>query len=62
MRYSIEFVVGIAYITLMVGMAWMNVGDPSGPSEPFPWWLPLTMLAVCGFPFLLGYLAGKNSR
>ena len=62
MRLSIEFVVGMIYIALMVGITWGQVGQMSGPSTPYPWWLPLVMLLVSAFPFLLGFLAGKNSR
>lgn len=60
MRFNIEFVLGIAYIAGMVGIAWAHVGELSGPSEPFSWWLPIGMLTLCGFPFVLGYLAGRD--
>ena len=60
--FNTEFVIGIAYIAFMVGMTLMSVGEMSGPSEPYPWYLPIMMGFVCGFPFLLGYLAGKNSH
>jgi len=62
MKFNTEFVVGIAYVAIMVGMAWGQVGEMSGPAEPFSWWLPIIIAIVCGFPFLLGFLAGKNSR
>ncbi len=62
MRFNLEFIIGIAYIALMVGMAWGEVGNLSGPAEFYPLWLPLIMLVVCGAPFFFGYLAGKNSR
>lgn len=61
MKFTIDFIVGIGYIAFMVGLAWVQVGEMSGPSEPYSWWLPLTMLGVCGFPFLLGFLAGRKS-
>lgn len=61
MKFNLQFILGIAYITIMIGLAWGNVGQMSGPPKPYPWWLPFSMLAICGVPFILGYLAGKNS-
>jgi len=63
MKTNVSFVMGIAFIALVVGMAWWaSVGRLSDVSGPYPWWLPITVLGVCGFPFLMGYLAGKDSR
>lgn len=62
MKFNTDFVAGIGYIFFMVGIAWANVGDMSGPSEPYSWWLPWVMLGITGFPFLLGYLAGRSSK
>jgi len=60
MKFTLEFVVGIAYIGVMVGIAWNSVGQISPPG-PYPWHLPLAMLVVTGGPFILGYIAGKRS-
>jgi hypothetical protein len=59
-RFNIWFVLGIAYIIGMTAWALGNVGKMSGPSEPFTWGLPISMLGILVVPFLLGWLAGKD--
>ncbi len=62
MKHNIEFEIGVTYIAFMTGLSWAKVGQLSGPSEPYPWYLPLTVLAFCLVPFVLGFLSGRNSR
>lgn len=60
-RFTFEFVVGIGYIAVWVGLAWAKVGELPTSSGVYPWWIPIAMLATVGIPFFLGYFAGKNS-
>lgn len=62
MKFNLDFIAGVGYIAFMVGLAWGQVGELPGPPEPYPWWLPLVMLGVCGFPFGVGYFAGKGGE
>lgn len=60
--FNIYFVAAITYISILFGITISKVGDlPNIPLEPYSWHLPILMLLVGGFPFLLGYLAGKDS-
>ena len=46
----------------MVGMAVAVVGRvPIVNTEPYSWWLPISVALFSGAPFLLGFLAGKNN-
>ena len=60
MRFNMFFVIGIAYISVFIGHAWYSVGTMSGPSEPFPWYMPLLVLVAVGTPFFIGYFAGRD--
>lgn len=62
MRFNKEFILGIAYIAIMVGITIGQVGEMPGEPEPYSWWLPIGIGFICGVPFWLGYLAGKSDQ
>jgi hypothetical protein len=55
------FVVGFVYIAFFVGLAYASVGTLP-LNEPFPWYLPINVLFAVGFPFVMGFLAGKEEK
>lgn len=59
MKADFNFVIGIAYIAFFVGAAYNSVGK-SYEEGVFSWWLPLTVAAAMGAPFLCGLLAGRK--
>jgi len=60
-KFNSNFLIGIGYITFIMGVAFGDIGEIY-PSEPNPWYLPLLIGLFMGFPFLLGYLAGKEQK
>lgn len=57
-RWSVS---GLMYITFWVSATIATIGNVSEScGEPSEWYLPLLMLAVIGFPFVLGYLGGRD--
>lgn len=61
MKINADFVVGVAYIAFMVGMGFTEVGKlPDKCGVPYTWELPLTILVLVGFPFLMGIKAGRE--
>lgn len=62
-KFNAEFVGGIFYIAFMVGVAASDVGDiPIIRGEPYGWDLPLVVAIALGFPFYIGYRAGRGSN
>ena len=59
-KFSIPTVLGIGYILLMVGMTISSVGKPSEMVGNYTWTLPVEMLLVLSFAFLLGYAGAKE--
>ena len=55
------WVSGIAYIAFWVGMVAGDVGEMSGPIEPFAWYLPLLIAGLLIPVFLFGFIAGKGN-
>ena len=60
MKFNLEFVLGIGYIALMIGVGWASIGTMPNTEGPYPWYMPVAMGVTVGFPFYLGFLAGKN--
>ncbi len=58
-KQTVSFTAGVAFITLLTGLAWGVVGSPNSCGEIYPWYLPINMLIVLAFPFLLGYWSSK---
>lgn len=61
-RISGPVVLGIIYITFLVGNAYAHVGQVVDcvKGEVFEWYFPLVVLALVGIPFVLGYLGGSE--
>ena len=60
MRMNFAFVFGIAYIALLVGVSWGQVGVMSTPAAPYPWHLPLATFGATGVPFVCGIFSGMK--
>jgi hypothetical protein len=62
-KFNIEFVLGVACITFMVGLAVSDVGTmPANKGEPYGWDLPFMIGIIMGGIFFLGYRAGRNNE
>ena len=60
-KYNISFVVGIMYVSYLVGAMVMIVGKvPDCSMEPNGWDLPLKALFFLALPLLLAILRGKQ--
>lgn len=52
-------ILGIAWITFVLGLTYGLVGTMSGPSEPYPWWMVPEIAALLITLFVCGYFAGN---
>ncbi len=57
---NIYFTAGVAYIMFWVGICVESVGHTPTNLEPYHWTLPFFMAGAMGFPFVVGYFAGKE--
>ena len=61
MKYSLEFILGIVYITIWVGMAIGTVGQINTPSV-YSWELPIVVFIIFLVPFYFGIMAGRKQK
>ena len=59
-KFSIPTIIGVAYICIMTGIASGSVGKYSEMVGPYTWTLPIGMLLILGFAFLLGYAGARE--
>lgn len=60
MKFNIEFLIGVAWIFFMTGFAFESIGKlPT--CNPFEWHIPIVVFVALASPFILGYLAGRES-
>ncbi len=60
-KLSLEFVVGIGFICMWMGVAYESIGETI-PAGSYSWYLPFLIAVALGFPFILGILAGRKSK
>ena len=60
MKFNAEFVAGVVYIGFLVGMSVTMIGQTPGAPEPVSWDMPLKILVVLTFPFIMGFMAGRK--
>ena len=49
-----------AWLSFWMGIAVSAVGKMSGPSAPYPWYLPISMMIILVPNFVFGFYAGKQ--
>ena len=56
----ISMVFYISFVTFMVGMAYMSVGQLPIKCEPYSWSLPLLILVLLSMPAYIGFIVGYD--
>ena len=61
MKVNEFFVFGCIYIAMWTGI---TIGDDTlsarAAPEQIAWWMPIGIFVAFAFPFIMGYLAGKD--
>jgi len=61
MKFSIDFVVGVAYIAFVLGSSVMMVGTmPTPRTAPYEWYTPIQITLIVAMPFVLGFMSGRK--
>ena len=61
MKINLSFVIGIAYITFILGASINSIGQQY-EGGTYEWHLPLKILAVLGACFVAGFSAGRGNK